>query len=100
MAKPAPRPEPSCLYPDEAELARVLLGPTRAAQWPDIAKAEERAGLPRISLQYGGRYWPAVRAFYDRRHQLIERQSDAADDERDKENWHDQPSRRTRPQKA
>lgn len=95
MAKPAPRPEPSCLYPDEAELARVLLGP-RSSQWPTIAKVEERAGLPRISLQYGGRYWPAVKAFYDRRHQMIEQQS-APSDEREGENFDAWKPRRARP---
>lgn len=92
------RPEPSCLYPDETELARVLLG-KRAKEWPAIAKVEERAGLPRVSLQYGGRYWPAVRAFYDRRHQLIEQQSAAAD-EREGENFDAWKPRRSRPEKA
>lgn len=94
MAKPS-RPEPSCLYPDEKELARVLMGP-RASEWPAIAKAEEKAGLPRISVQYGGRYWPAVKAFYDRRHRLLIQQSEPEDDEREKENWDDRPARRSR----
>jgi hypothetical protein len=91
-----PRPEPSCLYPDEKELGRVLLG-ERAARWPEVAKVEEKAGLPRVSLQYGGRYWPAVKAFYDRRHRLLERQSEIHDDEREKENWDARPAQRTRP---
>ena len=94
MAK-ASRPEPSCLYPDDRELGRVLLGP-RAAEWPAIAKAEEKAGLPRVSAQYGGRYWPAVRAFYDRRHRLLEQQSQDNDDEREKESWDGRPARRPR----
>lgn len=98
MAKPD-RPEPSCLYPDEAELGRVLLG-KRASQWPTIAKIEERAGLPRVSLQYGGRYWPAVKAFYDRRHQLLEQQSAPPEDERQGENFDAWKSRRPRAQKA
>jgi hypothetical protein len=96
MMAAKPRPEPSCLYPDEKELGRVLLG-ERAAQWPAIAKAEEKAGLPRVSLQYGGRYWPAVKAFYDRRHRLLEQQSEIHDDEREKENWDARPARRARP---
>jgi hypothetical protein len=92
---PRKSPEPSCLYPNDKELARVLLG-DRAPQWPAIAKAEEKAGLPRVSLQYGGRYWPAVKAFYDRRHRLLDQQSEPSDDEREKENWDDRPPRRSR----
>lgn len=83
------RLEPSCLYPDETELALLLLGEKRAHLWPAIAKVEEKAGLPRVSAQYGGRYWPAVKAFYDRRHRLLEQQSQDNDDEREKENWGD-----------
>lgn len=67
-AKRGPGTEPTCLYPDEGELALVLLGPERAHMWPAIAQVEERVGLPRVMRQYGGRYWPAVRAFFDRRH--------------------------------
>lgn len=63
------RPEPSCLYPDEKELARVVLGP-RAAIWPGVAGVWEKAGLPRIDPLTGGRYWPAVQAFLDRRYSL------------------------------
>ncbi|TCR64649.1 hypothetical protein [Bosea sp. BK604] len=63
------RPEPTSLYPDEKELARVILG-DRASEWPRIAKMEERNGLPPISAVYGGRYWPAIRAFFDRRYKL------------------------------
>jgi hypothetical protein len=61
-----PRPEPSCQYPDDAELARVLLG-DRAKRWPEIVVIEERHGFPRLDPLYGGRYWPAVQAFYARR---------------------------------
>lgn len=80
------RLEPSCLYPDEKELAVLIMGEARAAEWPTIAKVEERAGLPRISLQYGGRFWPAVLEFYLRRHRLLEHQS-SQDDKQAKENF-------------
>lgn len=59
-------PEPSCLYPDEKEIGRVLMGPARGKGWPAIAQALERSGLPPIDPQFGGRYWPAVKAFLDR----------------------------------
>jgi hypothetical protein len=79
-------PQPSCLFPDERELALVLLGKDRAHQWPAIAKTEEKAGLPRVSVQYGGRYWPAVLAFYERRYASLDKAM-VVDDERSKENW-------------
>ncbi len=63
--------EPSCLYPDEAELALVLLGPERAHKWPAIAVTDEKAGLPRVDRMFGGRYWPAVKKFYDDRFKVI-----------------------------
>ena len=28
------RAEPTCLFPDEAEIARIVLGPARAKAWP------------------------------------------------------------------
>lgn len=68
MAKPS-RPEPSCLYPDEKELARVVLG-TRAPSWPGVASVWEKVGLPRIDPLTGGRYWPAVQRFLDARYDL------------------------------
>lgn len=60
---------PCSLYPDEEELARRVLG-RRASQWSNIAPSLEREGLPRIDPLTGGRYWPAVRAFFERRHGL------------------------------
>jgi hypothetical protein len=62
-------PEPSSLYPDEEELAQCVLG-KKARQWSNIAQTLEREGLPRIDPLTGGRFWPAVRAFLDRRHGL------------------------------
>ena len=59
----------STLYPSEAEIARELLG-DRARQWPEVAAVLEREGLPRIDPIMGARYFPAVRAFFDRRHGL------------------------------
>ncbi len=79
MGKKQPQ-EPSCLYPSEDELARLILG-DRAPQWPTIAKVEERVGLPRVQHQYGGRYWPAVKAFYDRRFKSIEEHTAEEEDE-------------------
>jgi hypothetical protein len=62
--------EPSSLYPDEDEIGRVVLGTKRKREWKGLATTLERHGLPPIDPQFGGRYWPAVRAFLDRRARL------------------------------
>jgi hypothetical protein len=52
------------LYPTEAQIARAVLG-SRAKDWPRIAKAlEDKEGLPRVNALMGGRFWPAVVAFF------------------------------------
>jgi hypothetical protein len=60
---------PDTLYLDEDAIARRVLGPN-ARQWSDIAAVLEREGLPRVDPLMGGRYWPAVKEFLDRRHGL------------------------------
>jgi hypothetical protein len=52
------------LYPTEAQIARAVLG-DRAKDWKRIAKVlEDKEGLPRINELMGGRFWPAVVAFF------------------------------------
>lgn len=52
------------LYPTEAQIARAVLG-DRAKEWKRIAKTlEDKEGLPRINELMGGRFWPAVVAFF------------------------------------
>ena len=55
------------LYPSEAIVARLVLG-DRAKEWPDKAVLLERDGLPRIDPLMGGRFWPAVKTWFLRRH--------------------------------
>jgi hypothetical protein len=63
---------PSCLYPDEAEIARLILGPKRVTWWKGLVVVLERGGFPRIDPEFGGRYWPAVQAFLDRRNHIAD----------------------------
>ncbi len=56
------------LYSCEAEIARRLSVSEKA--WRRIAPALERESLPRKDPLFGARYWPAVRAFLDRRNGL------------------------------
>jgi hypothetical protein len=58
------------LYPDEAEIARRVLG-ERAQEWPGKAAVLERDGLPKIDPLMGGRFWPAVRQCFLDRHGLV-----------------------------
>ena len=60
------------LFASDAELARAILG-DRAGDWQIIAAREENRGLPPVDALYGGRYVPAVKAFFDHRHGLAPR---------------------------
>lgn len=56
----------SGLFPREDEVARRLSqSPT---EWRAKAIILEREGLPRIDPLMGGRYWPAVLAWWNRRY--------------------------------
>ena len=54
------------LFADEASIGAALLGPSRAPEWRTVAALLEARGLPKIDALMGGRYVPAVRAFFDR----------------------------------
>lgn len=61
------KPDTDVLFLSEAETARRL-GKTLEA-WIGVAKVLEREGLPRVDPLFDGRrYWPAVEAFFHRRH--------------------------------
>jgi hypothetical protein len=63
----AGRLEPSCLFPSDDEIARLLFGgdKVRIKAFLDTIAGEERRGLPRKHPTYGARYWPAVKAYFD-----------------------------------
>lgn len=54
------------LFSDDAAIGLALLGPGRADEWRHIAALLERRGLPKIDELLGGRYVPAIKAFFDR----------------------------------
>jgi hypothetical protein len=56
------------LFPCEAEIARRLS--QEPAEWAAKAKVLERSGLPPINPMMGGRHWPSVLAYFNRRHGL------------------------------
>jgi len=65
------RQSPSCLYPSEDEIARLIVG-ERAREWPAKAIILGRQGMPAIDALMGGRYYPAVLRFFNARHGLDE----------------------------
>jgi hypothetical protein len=83
------------LFADDTTIARVILGPDRAVEWSQIASLLEARGLPKIDPLMGGRYLPAVCAFFDEMYGLVP--NDAAplapDGLEDFEGW--QKSRRS-----
>ena len=68
------------LYCTEEETAEFVLGPGRLRDWRDRAIILERKGLPQIDPVMGGRYWPAVRAFFDRLNGLTDKRVPAKAD--------------------
>ena len=58
------------LYLPETLIAKRILGSAAVTRWTALAALWEREGLPRIDPMTGCRYWPAVRAFLDKRHGL------------------------------
>lgn len=66
MAKPAVKADG--LFPCEEEVARRLS--QTIEEWRAKAIVLERHGLPRIDPVMGGRYWPAVEAWWNHRYGL------------------------------
>lgn len=56
------------LFPCEAEIARRLS--QTSAEWAARSQILERDGLPRIDPVMGGRFWPAVQEYWNRRYGL------------------------------
>lgn len=54
------------LFADEKAIGAAILGPKRSSEWVRLAPLLERRGLPKIDGLMGGRYVPAVKAFFDR----------------------------------
>jgi hypothetical protein len=56
------------LFPSEDEIARRLS--QTPSDWRARALVLERDGLPRVDPIMGGRYWPAVLAWFNKRYGL------------------------------
>jgi hypothetical protein len=58
------------LFASEKELATALLGQERASEWRALVPLYEKRGFPKIDPLMGGRYTPAVKAFFDHDYRL------------------------------
>ena len=58
------------MFPDEASLAEVVMGAGKTSEWRQFAALLEPRGLPKIDALMGGRYRPAVKAFFDKEYGL------------------------------
>jgi hypothetical protein len=65
------------LFPTEDEIATVVLGVGCAPEWKAIAPLLEARGLPKIDTLMGGRYMPAVVAFFDHLYGLDQQRGEA-----------------------
>jgi hypothetical protein len=59
------------LFATDEQIGAALLGPSRWREWEQMAPIRERAGLPPIDPTMGGRYVPAVRAYFDNEYGLV-----------------------------
>jgi len=69
------------LFPSEAVIARRLS--QTPTEWRAKASVLERHGLLRIDPFMGGRYWPAVLAFWDRKYGLSQLEAHQPEGEED-----------------
>ena len=53
------------LYATDEEIGEAVLGWARKGEFKGLAVLHERQGMPRESPVWGGRYVPAVKAFFD-----------------------------------
>lgn len=80
-------------FPTDSDLGKALLGPRRAGEWRALAPLLERRGLPKIDPLMGGRYVPAVRAFFDAENGLGQNRPMQADGVEDLGAWKNRRSR-------
>ena len=65
------------LFPSETEIARRLSQDPSA--WKAKAVILERDGLPKVDPLFGGRFWPGVVAYLNRRYGLSRVEAPALD---------------------
>ncbi|MGY3588009.1 hypothetical protein [Bradyrhizobium sp. USDA 4350] len=58
------------LFASEDEVATALLGTGKITVWRQISPLLEAKGFPTIDAVMGGRYTPAIKAFFDNEYRI------------------------------
>jgi hypothetical protein len=58
------------LFATDDVIGAALLGPDRVNEWRAMVPLLEAKGFPKIDDRFGGRYLPAVRAYFDHEYGL------------------------------
>src|ERR1700692_458571 len=58
------------LFASDEAISEVLMGAGKTREWLAIVPLLERRGFPSIDGLVGGRYLPAVKAFFDREYKI------------------------------
>lgn len=58
------------LFASEDDLATAIMGTGKNTAWRSIVPLLERRGFPTVDGLMGGRYTPAVKAFFDREYDV------------------------------
>lgn len=81
------------LFATDNEIGRALMGPKRCGEWSMVVERLTLRGFPEIDDLMGGRYVPAVVAFFDRRYGLTDSQKPVSKPDGE-ENWNGRKSAR------
>lgn len=60
------------LYLSDLDIGKLLLGQVRCREFVELAKLLEREGLPPVDKLFAGRYWPAVKRYFDAKNGLFD----------------------------
>lgn len=82
------------IFADDAAIGQALLGTVRASEWPSLVPLFEREGFPKVDPVMGGRYVPAVKAFFDRQYGLLTSPGPSARDGMERPDKWNAPKRR------
>lgn len=58
------------LFATEEAISAAVMGPGKTVEWRQIVPLLERRGFPTVDHMLGGRYVPAVKAFFDREYRI------------------------------
>ncbi len=66
------------LFASEEDLAISVLGLGQLRHWKQVVQLLEERGFPKIDALMGGRYAPAVKAFFDREYRVTRQEQISA----------------------